>query len=99
MRSRYSAYALGNVRHIMATTHPDSPRQQEDKAAWRRYLKHFCQQTTFAALTILDSDEADEQATVTFWAGLMQQGEDVSYTEQSQFEKINGRWLYIAPAD
>ncbi len=99
MRSRYSAYALGNVRYIIATTHPASPLQQTDQAAWRQELRQFCQQTTFLSLRIVADDEhvarAGEWATVTFRAGLIQGGQDASYTEQSLFERVAGRWLYM----
>lgn len=97
MRSRYSAYALGNVRYIMATTHPHSPLFQNEKANWRRELKQFCQQTTFISLTILDSQEQANQATVTFRAGLVQAEQDASFTEKSLFQKEAGRWRYVAP--
>ena len=31
---------------------------------------------------------------VTFCATLMQAGRDVSFTEKSRFERVNGRWPY-----
>jgi SEC-C motif-containing protein len=98
MRSRYAAYALGKISYIIQTEHPQSPRQQQDKIAWRKELKVFCQHTNFIGLQILDeANFGENEATVTFHAILMQAGQDVSFTECSIFEKVNGRWLYLKP--
>ncbi len=95
MRSRFAAYALGNVSYIIHTTHPNSPHNQTNKKAWRLDLKDFCRQTDFIGLQILQVGEIQNNwGEVTFRAILMQTGKDVSFTEKSRFEKINGRWLY-----
>ena len=36
MRSRFAAYALGLVDHIVATTDPKGPQWQRHAASWRR---------------------------------------------------------------
>jgi uncharacterized protein YchJ len=41
MRSRYTAIAAADVRHIMATTHPDSPHRQSDVDARQLTGRHF----------------------------------------------------------
>lgn len=92
MRSRYSAYALGNTAHIMRTTHPDSPHWRANATAWKASLDAFSVNTEFAGLEILATDET----TVTFQATLFQNGQDASYTERSLFAQVDGRWLYIA---
>lgn len=98
MRARYAAYALGKLRYVMQTEHPDSPRLQADKAAFRRALKQFSQTTDFRGLHILAQEQLDDtHATVTFHAILQQNGADASFTECSLFEKRNGRWLYVKP--
>ncbi|MEM7115325.1 MAG: YchJ family metal-binding protein [Chloroflexota bacterium] len=95
MRSRYAAYALGKVGYILKTE--QLAEKQKDAAVRRRDIKQFSQNTQFVGLQILDEQLLDEtHATVTFHAILLQSGHDVSYTEKSLFEKVNGRWLYIA---
>lgn len=95
MRARYSAYALGKVRFVMQTTHPQSPHRVDNMQQWRKDLKNFCQRTEFVGLRILHESVDEPMATVTFHAILTQQKQDASYVEQSLFEKINGRYYYL----
>ena len=97
MRARYAAYALGNVRFILQTEGPNPPRTAKEQATHRHSLKEFSQKTQFLDLQILDEAMLDkEQATVTFRATLLQDGQDASFTERSLFALRNGRWLYIS---
>lgn len=91
MRSRYSAYALHLVDYIIQTTHPQNPQfnQKSDKE-----LLHFCQNTEFIDLKILDFTDVKEEAFVTFRAILKQSGKDISFTEKSHFKKKDSQWLY-----
>jgi peptide deformylase len=95
MRSRYSAYALSVIDYVIETTHPGSPQYSENKSQWAKAISEFCAHTEFRKLEILGSQERGTFGTVTFVAHLFQKGKDVSYTERSYFEKINGRWLYL----
>jgi len=100
MRSRYAAYALGKVSYVIKTEHPNSPRIKTDARTFRKELKWFCEHTQFVGLHILkQAILSPEQATVTFHAVLLQDGQDVSFTEQSLFEKVKGRWLYVKPVE
>ena len=94
MRSRYSAYVLNLPDYIIETTHPANPRYSENKSAWKRSISQFSQNSSFQKLEVLDFQESDTLATVTFTAHLSQEGRDATFTEKSYFEKINGRWLY-----
>lgn len=97
MRARYAAYALGDVRFVLQTEQPNPPRTAKEQAAQRRSLKQFCQTTQFLGLQILEeTTPAAGQATVTFRATLLQDGQDASFTEKSLFEMRNGRWVYIS---
>lgn len=95
MRSRYAAYALTLPDYLIATTHPDSPHWETDQGTWRRGLQQFSRETKFVGLTILQATETGDTATVTFSAALTQNGRDASIFEQSLFERVNGRWLYV----
>lgn len=94
MRSRFSAYALGDLDYIIKTTHPENPGRKANLAAWRKDLLSFSKGTSFDGLKIIDFVDGQERATVTFTARLRQGAKDASFTEKSSFEKVDGRWLY-----
>lgn len=94
MRSRYAAYALNLPAYIMHTTHPLSPHFSKDAPLWLRHISDFSLHTQFNGLDILDFKESGNKAIVVFTAHLMQGGKDVSFTEKSIFEKVDGKWLY-----
>lgn len=89
MRSRYTAYALGNADYIIETTH-----SSETLSDYAEILA-FSQMTSFDSLKIIEFIDGEKEAYVTFHAGLTQQGEDVSFTERSRFVKENNKWIYI----
>ncbi len=94
MRSRFSAYALGLVDYILATTHPDGPHFKHDAAAWSAEVQAFSAGTRFRSLDILDTGSDGDTGFVDFRAGLEQGGRDASFRERSTFELREGRWLY-----
>lgn len=87
MRSRYSAFALGLVDYILATAFPKVHPSREDLAT-------FSSETQFKGLIISEFIENPPLAFVTFKAILFQKGHDISFTEKSEFEKVEGRWYY-----
>ena len=90
MRSRYSAYALGLIEYIMATTHPNNPDASIALADWQSSISEFSKTTQFMGLNILEFIDGEKEAYVTFEArfdhGFMK--------EKSRFYKMNGKWLY-----
>jgi len=90
MRSRYSAFALGLVDYIMATTHPNNPDYTDDKECWRESILDFSQNTQFLGLKILEFMDGEEEAFVTFEAQL----DGGILKEKSRFLKVEGKWLY-----
>ncbi len=95
MRSRYTAYALGNAHHIMDTTHPTSPHYQEDADVWSAEISAFCRQTDFLGLQIRTSSTQGERGHVEFAADLRQSGHTSQMVENSLFVQQDGRWLYV----
>ncbi|MCB1180834.1 MAG: SEC-C domain-containing protein [Chlamydiia bacterium] len=89
MRSRYSGYALGKVDYIIDTSHPDIKKNLK-----RSELEMFCKIVDFHDLKILKTELVEPISTVTFRAILKQNERDISFTEKSFFEKIDGRWIY-----
>jgi uncharacterized protein YchJ len=90
MRSRYSAYSLGNTDYIIHTTHPKSPYFERDRKKWETAIREFCDTTQFEKLEIMGS----EDDWVHFIAHLRQDKEFL-LEEKSRFEKANGQWLYL----
>ena len=94
MRSRYSGYALNKASYIMETTHPDNPSFGREKKLWEEDIQRFAKNTSFEKLEIIDFSDGEKKAYVTFKAHLKHKGQDVSFTEKSLFEKVDGKWLY-----
>ena len=96
MRSRYSAFALGEVDYLLKThPQPDVPELQR-----RRDLVQICRQTRWLGLTIIQvcaGGPVDREGTVRFEAryrgGVLK--------ETSLFQRrggsCDGDWLYIGP--
>lgn len=87
MRSRYSAYVIGNADYLVATTHESTRKlyKKKDIVAWSK-SNHWLR------LEILNSTEN----TVTFKAYY----KDYQRKEQVHFEKSyfvfeNGSWFYV----
>jgi SEC-C motif domain protein len=83
MRSRYSAFALGQVDYLAET----ALEPIGDLAS----LRSFCQSTHFFRLEILDATERD----VHFKASSIQSGQLVTHVERSQFVSHQERLKYL----
>jgi SEC-C motif-containing protein len=94
MRSRYSAYAVGAVDYLIATTDPAGPQFHADQTTWARELAEYCRQTRFEKLTIRAATTHEHHGEVHFFAKLSRNGEDLSFGERSRFTRVDGRWLY-----
>jgi len=86
MKSRYSAYALGDAKYIQKTA-----KNQDDLQS----IKDFSDATTFQKLDIISFEDGETEAFVTFRATLHIKGKDNSFSEKSKFVKENDRWYYV----
>lgn len=88
MRSRYTAFALGDTDHLRATWHPSTrPHDIEidDGLIWRR-------------LVIVGTDGGgpfDDEGVVEFEAFWRQGDERGVMHERSRFVRVERRWLYV----
>jgi SEC-C motif-containing protein len=93
MRSRYSAFVVGDAAYLLATWHPHTrPRELEldPSMRWRR-------------LDIVDTARGgmlDDEGVVEFRAFYRSEGVDASagrgvLHERSRFARVAGRWLYV----
>lgn len=94
MKSRYSAYVVGDAKYIIKTTHQENIEYTQDTNTWAASIKEFSQNSEFMGLSILDFIEGDGVSFVTFNALLKQNAQDASFIEKSRFEKVDGMWLY-----
>ena len=91
MRSRYAAYAIGDVGYVRRTWAGRPP----DEAAWRADVRAWCEAVEFVGLRVIEAAEDGDAARVVFHAELRSGGRDVSFGEASRFVRVDGRWLYV----
>ncbi|MUL80980.1 MULTISPECIES: YchJ family metal-binding protein [unclassified Mycolicibacterium] len=88
MRSRFSAFAVGDIGYLLTSWHPDTrPADLTLEAAitWRR-------------LQIVDTDaggEDDTAGVVEFRAQYVHGGGRHILHERSRFERVEGQWRYL----
>ena len=95
MRSRYTAYARGDVDYIVETTDREGRAWKEPQEKWRREIGEFSRGFVFGGVEILEAREKGDRGEVVFLARLEQGGEDASFRERSDFRRHQGRWLYV----
>lgn len=88
MRSRYSAFATGNLHYVFRTWHPRTRPQDLSPTP----------EVTWVGLEILGSVKGgvgDETGTVEFLARFKSADRTQVMHEMSRFAKRAGRWLYV----
>jgi len=86
MRSRYSAYCLGDVNYLQATTHDHTWTDEELK-----FIQDWADNSTWQHLEIVDSSEE----MVEFKAYYIFEGKQHLHHEKSAFKKVNDMWKYV----
>ena len=85
MRSRYSAFARGDARYLLATWHP----------ATRPAQLQLLMGEQWTGLKIRAAHESGEEATVEFVARSRRGGTPHTLHEVSRFTRLLGRWYYV----
>ncbi|WP_257266769.1 YchJ family protein [Endozoicomonas sp. ONNA2] len=98
MRSRYTAYTLGNIPYLVATTHPG---QQETIKQQKIYQQSTG--TLWQRLEVVDTEAgkaADQSGMVEFKAWFKESAlsPEKVHHERSSFTKQKGRWYFVYPA-
>jgi SEC-C motif-containing protein len=88
MRSRYSAYVLGNADYLLQSWHPSSRPDTID-------LAEGLQWTGLTIRACRAGGPADSEGTVEFLAHYVAGGRRGSLHETSRFVRENGHWLYL----
>lgn len=92
MRSRYTAYALGDERHLRATWHP-ATRPETVAVGVQTWLG-------LRVIETVDGGADDETGVVEFEATFRDVDEQVRVLrERSTFLRKGSRWLYVGPED
>lgn len=94
MKSRYSAFAAGDYKYIMNTTHKENSDYSEDYLSWKESILTFSKDSDFKKLEIIEFIDDDIESYVTFKAIIFHGAHDNSFSEKSKFLKVNGAWLY-----
>lgn len=93
MRSRYAAFAKGEVDYLIATWHPD-----KRSGLSRRSLEDTSKGLRWTGLTILDTvagGPQDDTGLVEFEARYAGPGSTGVLHERSRFSRVDGRWMYV----
>jgi len=88
MRSRFTAFVIGDAAYLMACWHPDTRPARMDldeSVVWRR-------------LQIVDTvagTETDDDGVVEFRCAYTRDGRHHVLHERSRFTRVDGRWVYL----
>ncbi|MDQ1077214.1 MULTISPECIES: YchJ family protein [Microbacterium] len=85
MRSRYTAYVVGDLTHLVRSWHP---RTRPDDL-------ELDGDTVWEGLSIDEADERDDTAVVVFHAAWRRGTERQVMSERSRFVRRGGRWVYV----
>lgn len=85
MRSRYTAFVVGDTAHLARTWHPSTRPDDID----------LDDGTVWDGLDVEDATEDGDAATVTFRAAWRQGNERGVLAEHSRFVRRGGRWVYV----
>lgn len=98
MRSRYSAFVLGNVAYLQGSHH-SSGRPGKKEA---RQIENWTNSVNWVKLVILQTTKGlknDTTGTVEFKAFYMENNKVQVIHENSKFCKENGHWVYLDAQD
>jgi SEC-C motif-containing protein len=91
MRSRFAAFAMGDVDYLWRTLHPDHEDRALAKDDVLRSLK-ASRSLKYMRLTILEARDAQ----VLFLAAVFEKGKDRSFVELSTFADAGAGWRYLS---
>jgi SEC-C motif-containing protein len=93
LRSRYSAYTLGELDYIYDTIHPEQKSQHDAKAT-----KKWADESTwmsFEIIAIKQGQKEDEEGFIEFKVKYRQKLQNITHHEMAFFKKNEGRWYFF----
>jgi SEC-C motif-containing protein len=99
VRSRYTAFAIGDIDYLVDSLAPESRHDFDRKA-----ITHWSRSSQWLGLEILSTEQGptgDETGYVEFVAHFTSEGERYSHRERSLFrhDAQNGRWYFLEEAN
>ncbi|MEK4033504.1 YchJ family protein [Methylocystis sp. IM3] len=97
MRSRYTAFARGDIDYLEETLAPGT-REDFDRKA----ITHWARQSQWLGLDVISTEnglETDDEGHVEFIAHFSLEGENYAHRERSLFCKTDGRWYFQEEAN
>lgn len=88
MRSRYTAFVVGDARHLSATWHPRTRPHDLPLDSAQRW-------TGLEILDVVAGAEGDEEGSVEFRARWRHGSDRGELHERSRFVRRAGRWMYV----
>lgn len=96
MRSRFSAFAVGAIDHLVRTLHPVHADASVPEATLRGTLLAAARAYKYTGLVIEQHEERGDEAEVLFVAKVFQNGIDHSFRERSLFRRTEAGWRYVS---
>jgi SEC-C motif-containing protein len=93
MRSRYAAFARGEVDYLAKTLCADHPDRTDTAATEYRAAREGLR---YLDLAILDTSTDGDVGDVLFYARIFERGQDRSFVELSGFVREDGEWKYAS---
>jgi SEC-C motif-containing protein len=98
MRSRFAAFARGEVEWIWTSLHPDHDDRAESRETVLAHLRDgLARGVVYGSLVVLDTRPPDAEgvARVLFWARVKTRDKDASFVELSSFAHDGEGWRYL----
>jgi len=92
MRSRYSAFALGNTDYLLTTWHPNTRPESLELDGGQQWVRLDIVRT-------IKGGPLDVHGVVEFVAHYREDGERHRQRETSRFSKVDRRWYYLDSLD
>jgi SEC-C motif domain protein len=89
MRSRYSAFAIGNGTYLVATG--PGKGDADELSSWGKSVFWLGLEVTARE----KGEEDDTEGMVAFVARYLEGGKEFRLVERSRFEKRQGKWMYL----
>jgi SEC-C motif-containing protein len=93
MRSRYAAFARGEVDYLADTLSADHPDRTDHGAEDHRKAREGLR---YLDLSILHTSMDGDVGEVLFYARIFETGQDRSFVELSRFVREEGKWGYAS---
>lgn len=88
MRSRYSAFALGNADYLVKSWHPDTRPASLTIDETQRWIG-------LKIKTVFHGGATEDEGSVEFVARYKMQGKAHRLQENSRFRRLDGHWYYL----